>query len=142
MKQASRKIIAVIVVSLWMLPVGIFVGSSQVFAESKVTITGTFMAEKTKGDTNVFMLTVHDKKTVLKKLFKVTEIEAAAIGVDGWSILDNVFPPAMQLVGDKEAIQLLRQDDIVGTSYTIEGTLHEDDGIFFVDFIKKAVKGK
>ena len=142
MKQASRKIIAVIVVSLWILPIGVLVDSSQVFASSEVIITGTFIAQKAKGDTNVFMLTVHDKKTVIKKLFKVTDIEAVDVGVDAWSILNDVFPPAMHLIGDKKATQLLRQDDIVGKSYIIQGTLFEDDGILYVEFIKKAAKRK
>jgi hypothetical protein len=145
MKQASRKIIAMIIVSLWILPFGILVGSSQVFAfggSVQVTITGTFIAQKAKGDINVYMLTVHDEKTMLKKLFKVTDIEAVEGNIDGRTILEEVFPPAMHLIGDKEATQFLRQDDIVGKSYTIAGTLHEDDGILFVDFIKKAVKGK
>jgi hypothetical protein len=143
MKQASRKIIAMIIVSLWILPFGILVGSSQVFAfggSVQVTITGTFIAKKAKGDTNVFMLTVHDEKTMLKKLFKVTDIDTDR--GSPWVVLNNLFPPRMNIIGDDKDIKIFRQDDIVGKSYTIKGNLYLNEGILYVGSVNEATKRK
>jgi hypothetical protein len=143
MKQASRKIIAMIIVSLWILPFGILVGSSQVFAfggSVQVTITGTFIAQKAKGDTNVFMLTVHDEKTMLKKLFKVTNIKTDR--GSPWVVLSKVFPPRMNIIGADKDIKIFRQDDIVGKSYTIKGNLYLNEGILYVGSVNEATKRK
>jgi hypothetical protein len=141
MKPAFRKIIVMIVVSLWILPAGVLVGSSQVFAGPlEVTINGTFVEGKAKRDLKVYMLTVHDKKTMLKHLFKVTDI-ASNVG-DPWEILNEVFPPMMTIIGDEKDTKIFRQDDIVGKSYMIRGTLYIDERILHVVSVKEAAEKK
>ena len=50
--------------------------------------------------------------------------------------------PMMNIIGDKKDTKIFRQDDLVGKSYMIEGTLYIEERILYVDSVEKAAKTK
>jgi len=114
--------------------------SSQVYAQSplNVVLTGTFLPLKDKGDLNTYVLWVRGKKWH----FKITEIKVLEPGfLDGWQVLYDIAPPHLHLIGKEKTIQQLKQGNLVGKSYHLEGSLYVADLIFHVSDAKE-IPGK
>jgi hypothetical protein len=50
----------------------------------------------------------------------------------GWSLLNDLFPPRLHLIGPDELLAPLQQDDIAGRPLILEGRLYVGDHQLYV----------
>jgi len=83
-----------------------------------VGVVQSFDEEKSHG-LNTLTLTFEEKKW----LFQVSRVDIQS-GMDpGTSLLDNIFPPELRLMGESTVLAPLEESTTVGKTITLEGAL-------------------
>jgi hypothetical protein len=141
MNQTLGQRVGMGVLLAFLIIVGIAMYSARVLAQAplEVTLTGTFLSLKDKGDLHAYILSVRDKNY----LFQITNIEVpqpVPEGASGWSVLDEISPPKIQLIGNEKDIQLLKQPDALGKSFVLRGTLYVADAVLVLTSAKEVSK--
>ncbi len=107
--------------------------TSDIYVRPTILLVGTFYSpdEDLKG--NVITILIRDKKW----LFKINEARNMTGTELGYSIVNNLFPPRLRLVGADELIQPLLKQDIVGELYSLMGTIYISDNLLHLSAEKK-----
>ena len=95
----------------------------------EVILTGTFLSLDAKGDLNTYVLWVRGTKWHFQ--IKSIRVQSPWI-VNDWDLLHEITPPHLHLIGKEKTIQRLKQPDVIGKSFRLQGTLYVADGIFHI----------
>jgi len=102
-----------------------------------VRIIGAFAPLDDNRKSALRTLTVHVKDHKWK--MRIREIKAlTATTNSGWGLLKDLFPPQVRLVGPDEVIAPLRQADIAGKPFVLEGRLYVGDHLLLVTAVTVA----
>ena len=78
------------------------------------------------GGVNAYTVSVEEKKWI----FDIERADALFGAAQGLSVLNKIYPPLMTFVGKKELVDKLKDPEIEGKSYTLEGYLYMKTRIF------------
>jgi hypothetical protein len=96
-----------------------------------VRITGAFapLDDTQRSVLQTLTVQVRDRKWKMR----IREIKAlTATTHSGWGLLKDLFPPRLRLTGSEEVIAPLRQEDIAGKPFVLEGRLYVGDHMLYV----------
>jgi hypothetical protein len=136
-KGAQRFLLCIVMVFL-LAPLPISPASAQIGTgvprikqPPLVRITGAFVAleEKQRGGLRTLAARVKDRTWNLR----IKEIKVLTGSTNsGWSLLNDLFPPRLHLIGPDELLAPLQQDDIAGRPLILEGRLYVGDHQLYV----------
>jgi len=96
-----------------------------------VRIIGAFAPLEDTQRSNLQTLTVQVKERKWK--MRIREIKAlTATNNSGWGLLKDLFPPRLRFTGSDEILAPLRQEDIAGRPFVLEGRLYVGDHMLYV----------
>jgi len=96
-----------------------------------VRIIGAFAPLEDTQRSNLQTLTVQVKERKWK--MRIREIKAlTATNNSGWGLLKDLFPPRLRFTGPDEILAPLRQEDIAGRPFVLEGRLYVGDHMLYV----------
>jgi hypothetical protein len=72
------------------------------------------------GGVNAYTVSVEDKKWILD----IERADALFGAAQGLSVIKKIYPPLMTFVGQKELVEKLKNPEIEGKPYTLEGYLY------------------
>ena len=102
-----------------------------------VRIIGAFAPLEDTQRSNLQTLTVQVKEHKWK--MRIREIKAlTATNSNGWSLLKDLFPPRLRFTGADETLAPLRQEDIAGRPFVVEGRLYVGDHMLYVTAVTMA----
>jgi hypothetical protein len=95
-----------------------------------VRITGSFVPlEEKRGGLRTLRARIKDKTWQLR----IKEIKAlTGTPNSGWSLLNDLFPPKLRLIGPDDLLAPLQQDDLAGRLLILEGRLYVGDHQLYV----------
>ncbi len=135
-KRYSKKL-SVFLAALLVL--GSIICATQAFAEAKVSMVGTILAPGEKGGVNAYVLWTQAKKWHFN-ITKIDAIDALGTSPDGWSILQQVSPNQINIVGNKKVIQDFAAAATPGKQFQIDGVLYVADGVMLIGSINEVKK--
>ena len=139
MKKRFSKKSSVIVFLALVSILGSMICFSQAYAEPKVTMTGTILSPNAKGNVHTYVLWTQSQKWH----FEVTRIEAidtAGTSSYGFTILAEITPPQINIVGNKKIIQDFAKSAVAGKYFQLEGILYVADGVMLLSSAKEVKK--
>lgn len=96
-----------------------------------VRIIGAFAPLEDTQRSNLQTLTVQVKERKWK--MRIREIKALTVtNHTGWGLLKDLFPPRLRFTGADETLAPLRQEDIAGRPFVVEGRLYVGDHMLYV----------
>ena len=102
MNQRCGKKLSVLLAALLLL--GSIICVSQACAEPKISMIGTILAPGEKGNVNTYVLWTQAKKWHFA-IDKISAVDPVGTNPDAWSILQEVSPNQINIVGNKKIIQ-------------------------------------
>ncbi len=127
-KRYSKKL-SVFLAALLVL--GSIICATQAFAEAKVSMVGAILAPGEKGGVNAYVLWTQAKKWHFN-ITKIDAINALGTSPDGWSILHEVSPNQINIVGNKKLLKDFADAATPGKQFQIDGVLYVADGVMMI----------
>lgn len=137
MKKICSKKLSFFLAALLVL--GSIICAAPAFAEPKVSMIGTILAPGEKGGVNAYVLWTQAKKWHFN-ITKIDAIDAMSDGPDGWSVLHEVSPNQINMVGNKKLLQGFSDAATPGKQFQIDGILYVADGVMLVGSFKEIKK--
>ena len=137
MKKRCSKNLSVCLAVLLLL--GSIICATPAFAEPKISMVGTILAPGEKSGVNAYVLWTQAQKWHFN-IQKISAIDAVGTSPDGWSILHQVSPNQINIVGNKKIIQDFADAATPGKKFQIDGILYVADGVMMVGSINEIKK--
>lgn len=137
MNRRFRKKLSVFLGVLLLL--GSLICVSQAFAEPQIQMRGTILAPGEKGGVNAYVLWTQNQKWH----YNVTGInvtDTVGTAASGWSILQEVSPSQINLVGNKKLIKSFADAATPGKELQISGVLYVADGVMLLSSFSEVKK--
>lgn len=106
---------------------------SQFNVPPTILLVGVFSPMEADPKGNVITLQVRDQKW----RFQIMEARNMTGMSSGFSIIDNLFPRRLRLVGNKALIDPLLRPDIVGNIYSLMGNIYISRNFMYLSAAKK-----
>ena len=106
---------------------------SQGAIPDTLLLVGIFSPADTVPKGNTITIQVQDQKY----RFRITEARNMIGTASGESIIDELFPPTLRLVGAKALIEPLLKPDILGNSYSLLGNFYLSGNFMYLSKVKK-----
>ncbi|MFH2045509.1 MAG: hypothetical protein ABIK92_10230 [Pseudomonadota bacterium] len=105
----------------------------QIKVNPTILLVGTFYPANKRPQGDVITIKILNKKTYFK-----IEIVRNINGTEhGYSIINNLFPPELKLIGPDKLIRPLLKKKILGKVYSLRGTIYSSDNTLHLDIVKQ-----
>jgi len=100
-------------------------------------LIGTVISPDEKGNSKTYELRYQEDKW----RFKVTEAQVmSGAGVNGWRLLNEIFPRNIRLFAEERIISPLKQPEIVGKAFKLKGKLYVSSKTFHLDIVEEVAE--
>ncbi len=137
MKKINRKKLSILALFTVISVFCCLLSFDQVWAEPRVSLKGMILPMSEKGDLYTFVLWTQDKKWH----FRITKTnDENPTSSDVWEMLNEVSPPQIHLVGNKEIIAGFFKEAAAGKVFQLDGILYVADGVMMLSSAKELKK--